>query len=459
MKTILVSPMTEHTMAQLVDGLPEVDVAFQTRGHHLGSRSHPLRSHKLLCDGVVQKTRTLRDDFNLNSLEFESHRLRGYADAAIGTKEFKMRLVEMVAVSLHQIAVYLFNSSPKSHTPEYIKYVTEWQIPTGWVERFETKFWEEPMFPPPQTHFLHASYTDSDMYPNGVADMAGYWAEDRIVGGVVLFDRGDSGHECHGIFFDSGRDGETFRVWSLLDTQLDMLVDYLLRGTSPDTFSLPLRATDQNICRFDPWDAIALHRIFRDPWERRIPLNRPPERDVRSTGDYPELEGWLDSISSTAETGQVTTCPRPTHKSGPPAVDRSWIYEHGGHAGIPLGGRQTWKGPPRAPTPSDDGDDETDSMDSWGRRRDLTPPRGEESGTDPRRDSPDREEIEEMYRPRPGRKVIGVGDPMALEKEPEEVSQEETNGIAKEQSEDSVSVSESSARSGKREAEGGPGSG
>lgn len=121
--------------------------------------------------------------------------MRGYADAAIGTKEFKMRLVEMVAVSLHQIAVYLFNSSPKSHTPEYIKYVTEWQIPTGWVERFETKFWEEPMFPPPQTHFLHASYTDSDMYPNGVADMAGYWAEDRIVGGVVLFDRGDSGHE------------------------------------------------------------------------------------------------------------------------------------------------------------------------------------------------------------------------------------------------------------------------
>lgn len=106
-----------------------------------------------------------------------------------------MRLVEMVAVSLHQIAVYLFNSSPKSHTPGYIKHVTEWQTPTGWVERFDVNFWEEPMFSPPQTQFFHGSYTDSDLYPSGIADMAGYWAEDRILGGVVLFDRGESGHE------------------------------------------------------------------------------------------------------------------------------------------------------------------------------------------------------------------------------------------------------------------------
>lgn len=116
-------------------------------------------------------------------------------DAATGTKVFKMRLVEMVAVSLHQIAAYLFNSSPKSHPPEYIKHVTEWQRPTGWVEERGGKSWQESMFAPPQTHFLHTSYTDYDLYPNGVADMAGYWAEDRIFGGVVLFDRGDSGHE------------------------------------------------------------------------------------------------------------------------------------------------------------------------------------------------------------------------------------------------------------------------
>lgn len=130
-------------------------------------------------------------------------------------------------------------------------------------------------------------------------------------------------------------------------------MDYLLSGNSPETFSLPLSATDENLCRFDRWDAIALHRIFRDPWERRIPLDRPPDRDVRCIGDYPELGGWFESISTTAETGQVTTWSVPKHTPGPPAVDQSWIYEHGGHAGYPLGGRKIWKGPPREPSPSD----------------------------------------------------------------------------------------------------------
>jgi hypothetical protein len=43
--------------------------------------------------------------------------------------------------------------------------------------------------------FFHVDYMDHRQYPNGLADMAGYWAEDRIFGGVVLFDRGDSGYE------------------------------------------------------------------------------------------------------------------------------------------------------------------------------------------------------------------------------------------------------------------------
>lgn len=236
-------------------------------------------------------------------------------------------------------------------------------------------------------------------------------------------------------------------------------MDFLLSGTSPDTFSLPLSATDQNMCRFDHWDAIALHRIFRDPWERRIPLNRPPEKDVRSTGDYPELQAWMESIFTTAETGQVTTCPVPKHKPGPPAVDQSWIYEHGGCAGIPLGSRQIWKGPPRAPSPSDDGDDDTDSMDSWGRRRGLSPLREEYSGPVSQRDPPSREEIEEeMYGPRPGRRVIGVSESLRPDKELEDVSKK-PDVIAIEQSKDSAPVTESSSHSGKRKAEGEPDSG
>lgn len=73
METILAHPRTEHTMAQLVDGLPQADVALQSRGHHLGVRDHPLRNHVLLCDEVLEKTQSLRDNFDLNSLDFEPH--------------------------------------------------------------------------------------------------------------------------------------------------------------------------------------------------------------------------------------------------------------------------------------------------------------------------------------------------------------------------------------------------
>jgi hypothetical protein len=34
-----------------------------------------------------------------------------------------------------------------------------------------------------------------DQYPNGFAVVAGYWAEAKIFGGVVVFDRGPSGVE------------------------------------------------------------------------------------------------------------------------------------------------------------------------------------------------------------------------------------------------------------------------
>jgi hypothetical protein len=48
---------------------------------------------------------------------------------------------------------------------------------------------------PPPTLFWTGAYMDWLQYPNGLADMAGYWAETRVFGGVVLFDRGESENE------------------------------------------------------------------------------------------------------------------------------------------------------------------------------------------------------------------------------------------------------------------------
>ena len=42
---------------------------------------------------------------------------------------------------------------------------------------------------------FHNEYTRLKDYPFGLLDVVGYWAETQLFGGVLLFDRGDSGSE------------------------------------------------------------------------------------------------------------------------------------------------------------------------------------------------------------------------------------------------------------------------
>ncbi len=43
--------------------------------------------------------------------------------------------------------------------------------------------------------FCHQEYRRLELYPSGLLNVVGYWAEDQLFGGVVLFDRGESGLE------------------------------------------------------------------------------------------------------------------------------------------------------------------------------------------------------------------------------------------------------------------------
>ena len=71
-KTILGSDLAEITMAQLVDGLPLADIAWEARGNFL-CRAHPLADHEQLCKDALEKVRSLRDDFGPETLSFEPH--------------------------------------------------------------------------------------------------------------------------------------------------------------------------------------------------------------------------------------------------------------------------------------------------------------------------------------------------------------------------------------------------
>ena len=101
-----------------------------------------------------------------------------------------MRLIEMVAVAVHQIAVMLFQLDESLHKDDGI---TSWMPEDDRSDSPVSAYFRN--IPPPDTLFFHPAYDRKEEYPDGVADMVGYWAENRILGGVVLFDRGQSGFE------------------------------------------------------------------------------------------------------------------------------------------------------------------------------------------------------------------------------------------------------------------------
>ncbi len=155
---------------------------------------------------------------------------------------------------------------------------------------------ERPEFPRPTTLFAHRLYTARDQYPNGVADVVGYWAENRILGGVIVFDRSKAwGHDEPqpepNVWLHSDRDGVTLRLCQVLDEQQQALVEFLL-SLSLGACPCPLSASDRNRTRLDP-DLATDKKVYRDLWEREP--NFDTGRGARGVGgccplelDYPE---------------------------------------------------------------------------------------------------------------------------------------------------------------------------
>lgn len=60
------------TYAQIIDGLPTEDVAWDRSTHRLQA-SHPLVDHSKLCPGVADKLNAIKADFQVDSLKFNHH--------------------------------------------------------------------------------------------------------------------------------------------------------------------------------------------------------------------------------------------------------------------------------------------------------------------------------------------------------------------------------------------------
>jgi hypothetical protein len=119
--------------------------------------------------------------------------------------------------------------------------------------------------------FFHDWYLSHDRYPNGVADMVGYWAESRILGGVVLFDRRqpipESDVDQDAVYIHPDRENVTYRICRLTSDKMLQLLKFLTAEV-PDHSPLPILPDEKNDYRIDPEESPEETGIYRDIWDR-----------------------------------------------------------------------------------------------------------------------------------------------------------------------------------------------
>ncbi|KAK3377450.1 hypothetical protein B0H63DRAFT_218904 [Podospora didyma] len=287
---ILSTEIAEVTYAQVVDGLPLASAV--NDAYYLTENDHPVLGHKELCPGVLEQTRSFRAAFNPTALLFDAGLLLAYHAASPGSRAFKTRFIEIIAVAIHQIAVLLFKQDTSRHKDGGI---------VSWIPPEEPDHdWWFTLHPdgPLPSLFAHSWFTNFAHYPEGVADMVGYWAEARILGGVVTFDR--QSPESDDVYFHPDRSHVTYRICLLLDSQKQDLLSFLLsESVDPSApVPIPIRPGRENDKRVDSEESIALTGIYRDIWERKT---RPDEFGDERAFNYNESNLNFTSMRDWAE--------------------------------------------------------------------------------------------------------------------------------------------------------------
>jgi len=198
LRRILKTDIAEQTYAEVLDSLP---LTASYLSFQYPQDGHPALEHEELSEGARERVRRFRSNFDISSLLFETSvstaplrsflvmmcltrpkLVEAFGKSAPQSKEFYLRLIELLAVSCHGFAVEIFQLD---EVTEKHKIYDIWRESPRDMTRWDS--FRDP------TAFTHGPYIAVDQYPNGAADTVGYWAEARIFGGVVVFDRGEDG--------------------------------------------------------------------------------------------------------------------------------------------------------------------------------------------------------------------------------------------------------------------------
>ncbi|GAW20479.1 hypothetical protein ANO14919_099850 [Xylariales sp. No.14919] len=298
-RRVLATDLAFETYAQIIDGLPTFEVARDRCGPIL-DRRHPIRLHTQLCSEALRIARIMIDTVDIRHFSFQTSLLRSFQGGTLWSRRFQLRLLELVAVALHQLAVCLFQ---KDYLPLHDRFGAPCQSSDGASDVQAVTSWTPPPLKsssapakaPLPTLFAHPAFIAHEQYPDGVGDMVGYWAEDRILGGVSLFDRSQlwkNGDEEPNIYFQSSRPQKTWWIWQLTDRQQQELIRLVCPefNHSPENkesdaqdpicpLPISFRQCRERRRVVDPEYAVVINKIYRDAWERPPP--RSPNGFIR----------------------------------------------------------------------------------------------------------------------------------------------------------------------------------
>ncbi|KAL3478916.1 hypothetical protein BJX99DRAFT_93364 [Aspergillus californicus] len=268
---ILFTQRAEYVFAQVVDGVPTKE----TKMCKNYSVEELFRDRAEPSPEALDLVRGWRSDFQLTSLEIDDKVLRAYTDSQLGTREYKLRLIEITAVVVHTLAALLFqhtNQPPYKCPPPRngIVFVEEPIEVEGcsWIRR-RSQETDELIPSPHPTYLYHNHYRDYDIYPMGVADMVAYWAETHLFGGVVVFEHGESDTEFLHVWLHPDANLKVFR---LSETQIDQFVSFGLYGEPTPAVSpfLPIKA-ERNTFRVLGEYSLQ-YNIYRSRGDRKVPV-------------------------------------------------------------------------------------------------------------------------------------------------------------------------------------------
>ncbi|ROW04699.1 hypothetical protein VMCG_04792 [Cytospora schulzeri] len=176
LRNVLSTDIVETTFAQIIDRLPLASVALTIRGIEF---YEAIINHKALDPEAFLKVKALLRDFDIASLELQVEVLERYQRNTASSKASRLHLIELVVIAIHRIAIQVY----KIGTPLKERGLQEDQLCYS-SDRYKMRYYPTP--------FVLRQYADPKQYrEEGIAELPGYWAEDQIFGGVVVFDRGN----------------------------------------------------------------------------------------------------------------------------------------------------------------------------------------------------------------------------------------------------------------------------